>query len=294
MARRQSVRLGSLIGVALVALCVLAGCAGQKALWGSLDTGLILKYQMPEGRALSYRVVNDMGQKMEVMGHSMEITSLESRGCTMNPMGQVDGNYRIGVTIDSMRMKVVTPQGEINPDMASVMGKSFEMTVSPLGDEIELAGAEAIEYDAGPDGKRNVSSGYQAFFPDLPNVPVKLGDSWPTSETITEKTATGQIDILIEGVSSFSGLETIDGYECIKITTPFTGKIEGTGHQQGMDLTFTGTMEGSDDSFFAYKEGIFVRMRTKGTGDTIVKGTGVQEMTIPMTRTYEMLVDLLK
>lgn len=294
MTRRQSIRIGPLFGVALFVLCILAGCAGQKALWGDLDTGLILKYQMPEGRALSYRVLNDFGQKMEVMGHSMEITSLESRGFTFRQTGMVEGGYRLGVVMDSMSMKIVSPQGEINPDTDTVVGKSFEMVVSPLGEEIELIGADQIEFNAGPDGMRNISSGFQAFFPDLPGKPAKFGDTWPTSDTITEKTATGQVNITITGTSTLAGLETINGYECVKITTPFTGTIEGSGSQQGMDLTFTGTMEGTDTSYFAYKDGIFVRMRTEGTGDTTVKGTGVQEMTIPMTRVYSMEVDLLK
>ena len=174
-----------------------------------------------------------------------------------------------------------------------MIGKSFDMVLSALGKEVELIGADAIEYDLGPEGTRNIASGFQDIFPNLAGRAVKVGDTWPDESTITEKSDRGEAIISFTGTSTLVGFETIDGMECVKVSTEGTGSIEGKGEQQGMELVTTGEIKGTTTWFFAYKDGIFIKQVTEGTveGTIDVPSQGIQ---IPFTRETSAEIKLVK
>lgn len=88
--------------------------------------------------------------------------------------------------------------------------------------------------------------------------------------------------------------ETVNGLECVKITAAVTGTLEGEGEQMGMDLTFEGEIEGTDTWYFAYKEGIFVKMITDAFTEGTITTSGAQSMTIPMRQETKIETKLIK
>ncbi|MCD4725230.1 MAG: hypothetical protein K8R63_10350, partial [Bacteroidales bacterium] len=174
-----------------------------------------------------------------------------------------------------------------------VIGQSFNITISHLGEELEYSGAEELIYDYGSGDMKNISSDIQAFFPDLPETPVKVDDSWASTETITEKSEKGFIEITTNNIYTFYGLEKINGRDCMVINTTFTGTIRGEGQEQGMDLLTSGEIVGTGSWYFAYKEGVFVKSMIEGAGKTTTEVKGPQEMSIPATRTYTMKTELV-
>jgi hypothetical protein len=184
---------------------------------------------------------------------------------TFKAKGLKDKNFLLGVTIDDVTATVTSSaQGDMSPDMSTVKGKTFDMVLSPLGSEVDVSGAEAITYSMGPE-TRNLSSGFKMFFPDLPGKPVKIGDTWPSTAGIDEKTGTMNIRIDFQNVNTLEGFETIDGMNCARISAQVTGTISGTGNQGGADLTFSGTVKGKDVWYFAVKEGLFVKTASEST-----------------------------
>ena len=252
---------------------------------------VVLDYKMPAGRALTYQIKADEAQVMEIQGQSNNTQTTSTSTFTFKAKGVKDKNFLLGITIDDMAATVTnSAQGDMSPNMGSVKGKSFDMVLSPLGSEVDVSGAEAITYDMATE-TRNLGSSFKMFFPDTAGKPVKVGDTWPSSSWIEEKTGSISIRIDFQNVNTLEGFETVDGMECARVSSQVTGTITGTGNQQGADLTFSGTSKGKDVWYFAVKEGIFVKQMSESTSDMSID-VPAANMTIPMTQTSKNEVKL--
>jgi len=238
--------------LALAAGLALAGCAAKTVpVWGDPQTGLILRYQMLEGRVLKYASSAETTQTAEVFGQKIDVNIFSDETFSAALREREENKFRLDITIDDMSLEIQSTQGDLKPDMSTVIGKSFEMVLSPLGAELELIGAESIEYDMGPEGTRNIAAGFQDIFPNLPEQPVKINDTWPEESTIHETSSNGEADIRVSGVNKLEGFETINGMECARVSTEFSGTIEGKAEQQGVEILTSGDISGSSTWYFA-------------------------------------------
>lgn len=295
MFRKQAFKTCLACAPVVLIIALLAGCAAKTTnLWGDPKTGLILQYRMQENQVLKYQSSTEQTQNIEVMGQSMETQTTSTSAFSTKYKGLKENNLQLGVTIDSMSIDISSPQGELSPDMSSVKGKSFDMVLSPLGKELDVSGAQSIRYELGPVGDRSVESNFQALFPDMADRPVKIGDTWTSTDTVTEKSPVGEVILSFESVNTLAGFETVDGLECIKVTAEITGTLEGKGEQMGAELTFKGDIEGNQTWYFAYKEGIFVKDTVSASTDATITVSGAQAMTIPMKQESKMETKLIK
>jgi hypothetical protein len=271
----------------LAAGTVLATPAAPKA---PAAAATVLEYKMPAGRALTYQSKSEESQVMEVMGQSMDTSTSSASTFTFKAKGPKEKNLLMGVTIDEMSASVTGPQGDMSPDMSSLKAKSFDMVLSPLGAEVDVTGAEALSYAIGGES-RTLVSGFKTFFPDMPGKPVKIGDTWPSSDSVEEKTSSMTIKIDLQNVNTLEGFETIDGMECARINAQTTGTVTGSGNQGGMDLTFAGTVKGKNIWYFAVKEGFFVKQTSESTTEMSIDVASAG-MTIPVNQTSKGEVKL--
>jgi len=291
---KRRIRSWLVLAPIVPAVGMLVGCATKTApIWGDPQTGIILQYRMPEGQALKYETREEARQILDVMGRTIETDAVTTSSVTARSNGQKESNHQLTVTIDGMSIKIQSPQSELEPDMSTVVGKSFDMVLSPLGIEVELLGAEAIEYDLGPEGKRNIAAGFKDFFPNLAGRPVIIGDSWPDETSVTEKSDRGELVVNLSAVNTLEGFETIDGRECVKVSAEYTGTLEGKGEEEGMELETRGNIKGTLTWYFAYKEGIFVGLTNEGTAEGTIEipSRGLQ---LPFTRQMKSGIDLIK
>lgn len=295
MFRKQDLKTYLVFIPLVIVIGLLAGCAAKTPdPWGDPKTGLILQYRMTENQVLKYMTSGEQTQDMEIMGQSISTQSSSENGFTVKPKGLQEGNLLLGVTVDSMSINISSPQGDLSPDVSAVLGKSFDMTLSPLGKELDVSGAESIKYDMGAAGTRSISSNFQAAFPDLAGKPVKIGDTWTSTDIITEKTDELEVKINFESVNTLEGFETVEGMECVRVTTDITGTVEGKGEQMGMQLAIAGEVQGKGTWYFAYKEGIFVKDTTSISTDATISTSGAQALTIPMKQEMTMETKLVK
>jgi hypothetical protein len=277
-----------------VSICILTGCAAKTApVWGDPQTGLILQYRMPEGQVLKYESWAETHQTMDVMGQTIDVDIDSSNAFTVTSKGQKEKDHQLTITIDGMSIKIQSPQAELDADMSDVIGKSFDMVLSSLGQELELIGAEAIEYDMGPEGTRNVAAGFQDIFPAVAERPVKVGDTWPDESVVTDKSSSGEALIKVSSINTLEGFETVDGLECVKVSSKASGTFEGTGEQQGMELITTGDIKGTATWYFAYREGLFVKQTMEGSVEGTVNVPS-QSIDIPFTREMTSEIKLVK
>ncbi|MCK7478377.1 MAG: hypothetical protein M0C28_13975 [Candidatus Moduliflexus flocculans] len=251
----------------------------------------VLEYKMPAGRALTYQSKSEETQVMEVMGQSMDTHSTNSSTVTFKSKGPKDKNLLLGVTIDEMAASLTSSAaGDMSPDLSSLKGKAFDMVLSPLGSEVDVAAAEAIKYDyAG--STRNIASGFKMFFPDLPDKPVKIGDTWPSNAGVDEDMGEIKMRMDFKNVCTLEGFETVDGMECARVSTAVAGTLTGSGSQQGMDMTFAGTTKGKETWYFAMKEGLFIKSTSETTTEMSID-VPAAGMTIPATATAKSEVKL--
>jgi hypothetical protein len=274
------------IGRAALAAC-LVGAIGLAA---SAPASAVLEYKMPAGKALTYQGSSEDAQVMEVNGQTMDTHTTNKSTFTFKAKGRKDKNLLLGVTIDDISTSMTGTRGDMSPDMTSIKGKSFDMVLSPLGSEVDVSGAEAITYAIATE-TRNLASGFKAFFPDLPGKAVKIGDTWPSSDAIEEKTGSMTIQIQLQNVHTLEGFETVDGMECARVSTQVTGTISGSGSQMGQDMTFSGTSKGKNVWHFAVKEGIYVQAASELTTEMSVDVSSAG-LTIPVTQTTKSEVKL--
>jgi hypothetical protein len=279
---------------AVAVFLVLAGAAVPAASVAAPQAGkaVVLEYKMPEGRVLTYQNKSEDAQVMDVMGQTMDTQTVNTSTITFKVKGLKEKNYLLGVTIEDIAVTVTSSaQGDMSPDMSSVKGKSFDMVLAPTGAEVDVSGAEAITYSIATE-TRDISSGFKTFFPDLPGKSVKIGDSWPASAAFDEKTGSMNIHVDLQYVHTLDGFETVDGLECARIRANVTGTISGTGSQQGLEMLFGGTHQGTDVWYFAVKEGFFIKSTSELTTDATISISGPQNMTIPSKSTRKSEVIL--
>jgi len=247
----------------LLTLLVLAGVAADKP--AAPQAAVSLTYKFTEGVALTYKQTSLQTQDLDMMGQTMTTEINSSMDITLKSKGLKGENYILGVTIDGMTNSVNSPQGGITPDLSGIIGKSFDLVFSPLGKEVDVSGASVFTIDMGQSGRRDLSSNFQGLFPDLPDHPVKVGDKWPSEDTIIQKSDTGEIHITFKNEHTLDGFETIEGRECARIKAILKATMAGALNQGGVSLALDGKMDGTQTWYFAVKEGIFVKEETKAS-----------------------------
>lgn len=280
--------------ITMAAVWALSGCAGKKNVWGDTESGLILEYRMKEGDVLRYELVQDGTERVEVMGQVNESATSKSYVFAVESKGMQGENHLLGITIESMEASMKNIQGEFSAGTDEVPGATFDMVLSRLGDEVDVSGAESIEYSLGPMGERNVESDFEGFFSNLAGRPVKVGDSWTSADSLEIEQGNATIVIVSESVHTLDGYETMDGLECARVVAAVTGTISGEGEQMGAPLVFDGTMSGTETWYFAYKEGYLVKASTDVDSDIVVTVQAGQEMKVPVTGTGKFETRLIR
>lgn len=292
MIRIQTLQSRYLFILIVLVISIMAGCAAKKTLWGDTEKGLILTYRMEGDDVFQYKTSADQIQSFEVMGQTMENENLVTMMFSVKPKESSDQNLLLDVTIDSMEMNLSSPQGEYSPDLSSIFGKSFAMHLTHLGKEIDVSGADSIQYSL-PNGKRSLQSSFNAIFPDLAEKTVKIGDTWNSKDDIVSKEGNIEVHIVIDNLNTLAGLETMKGLECVKITTVINGTLAGEGEQMGNDMAFEGDVKGKATWYFAYKKGLFVKMSTEAVSEIDIEVIG-QNMNIPMIDESRSEIELVK
>jgi len=276
----------------MIPLMILSSCSTKQNIWGSKNSGLNLTYRFEEMTELKYEIINDFTQVMEVMDQPMEIKSYDMLRFSIWPTPSEGDLHKMKVEVNEMSIKITTPRGEIEPDLSSVIGKSFHMDFGIRGKESNLAEAENITYTLTTGQESNLGAKFQAIFPDMPERPMKVGDVWITNDTIVDKSSNGEIMLAFEGKNRIVSFEKWNEIECIKIVTFYEGTITGKSTEQGMEMITDGTLSGTDTWYFAYKEGYYVKGTNEGKMHGKVTASGPQEMVIPLSRDFTMITSM--
>ncbi len=282
--------------VITIAALLLLGCAAKKPFWGNEKTGFILSYRLEKDQVLQYSTTSETIMSMEAMGQSMDINTDFMNKYTILGSGTNDENNLIRkVTIDDMAIKVSSMQGDVSHDMSKIKGRSFDKTFSSKGKEFDFAGIDDLKIDLGQmaGGERSIKTYFLDILSDLPDNPVKIGDSWIVKDEKTIPQSGMEVKIVTTAVNKLEGYETVDGFECLKIVTKAKNTSQGSGEAMGAQLDIEGDGEIEATWYFAYKTGTLVKVISDSFGEGTIAMSGPQDMTIPYTQEVKTEIKLV-
>lgn len=286
-----------LMAPALIVAFIFCGCAGNKGLLESEQagqTGLLLQYRMPEKQPLQYATSSNFIQDFEASGSRIKVTTVSDLKCTVAGKGLVDRGYKLGVTVDTMDLTITTFRGEIRPDLSGVIGRDFEMRLTPTGDEYDFTGIEDLKYEAIPGRKQGFEAIFQNFFPDLSDQSLSIGDSWKSVDTISTQNDNGDLTLIMESTNRLKGFEKLNGYHCARIESDVKGTLVANTREKDVDLVTTGTITGVDIWYFAPTEGILIKAISSATSEGTVTGSGAKDISMPMQSEISMTTELIR
>lgn len=272
----------------LLIMVVIAGCAATPQTLETVMEKLDFRYKMPEGQTLKYSTKSNFKQSFEVNEQNMLTEVKKDYVYSVNSKGQKENNFKLEFTIDSGSMNISGSMGNLTPNLNEVAGKSFEMTLSSLGKELEYEGLDNIKYVLGTAGERSISSDFQSVFPDLAGKYITIGDSWTTIDTLKIQENGSIVQIVITSENTLNGFERMNERDCARIEVDFNGIVNSKGMQQGMELTTIIKMKGKETWYFDHMNGIFIKMISKSNGTGTIVSSGPQQMTILLEQEIEI------
>lgn len=241
-----------------------------------------LVYNIQAGKTLGYSSKTDMYMTADFSGQTFNITVSALLASTVTGKGADKGNLKLEVKIDTMSQITDTPQGSNGGIISEVAGKSFNMLLSPAGKEVDLKDAEKIVF-SNEGVETSVAQSFLDYFPDLPLKGVKPGDTWPSDDTLASKVSTTSLKQITHAENTFTGIETVDGVECAKITSVISGTRETMAQSMGMDITQAFKFTGTSELFFAIKEGYYIKQITNSKLNGNMEIGGAQNMSMPLS-----------
>lgn len=176
---------------------------------------------------------------------------------------ELRGRYTRGVgdpetaRLDSLSIAISTPHGRQVLSARHLLGRTFGLAARPAGGP-PAYGPDVPVVDLGSTNGGETSVGFliDYGFPDLPEGPVAVGDTWrgEKSRRQVEANLVGTATLTTD--YRFAGLETVHGTPCARIEGVTRGTIEGDDDGR----TYAGTLEGNASWCLDAASGTLVQM----------------------------------
>lgn len=251
-------------------LCISLAGFSQKKSNEALPSGSVkLEYSYPSDRSVKYLNNTKVIQDMNVDGQSMLVNVTSYLLCNVRSAGKQTENLTLEIKIDTMAQNIDTPQGDSGGPVNEVKDKVFNITITSSGLVKDISEAAKIVFSGSGGAQSDMSESFMNYFPVLPVVAVKKGDTWITYDTVQTKSQSNTRWMPVESNNKFEGIEKYNGIDCAKITAALSGTMKMTTQSQGMDISTNGIYTGTMVLLFALKEGYFISQ----TATTRMKGT---------------------
>lgn len=287
--KKDFIAVGVLVG--MIALVTACGNSGKL----NTNKEFKLEYRSYEYKDLKYKAVYNLKTFMEMQGQPMNAERVFDfiYSFSGKEAGSENGHL-ISSTLENIDAKMITALGQQKFDTRHINGKSFDMMISANGSKLSYPQPDQLlrlDMGAMAGGELNLEFILKYNFPELPDSPVKGGETWQETFQRTQIEGSLQPLVNINAVHQYVDVEKVDGYDCFKVESTYKAEIEGSEEQMGMNWTYIGKLEGSSTWYFAVKEGFVVKVSTLEKSKGIIKSTGDNPMEVPIQQ--EISVDII-
>jgi hypothetical protein len=247
-----------------------------------------LRYAVEPGATHTYvRTQQDhVTQTVNGAEQKAEVRSYWRFGATI---GEAEGGGRtVEVVHDSLTIET-TPQPATS--FSALYGKPVRIAMNERGTVTEVVVPDSVPDTA---ARLDLAATYRGFYPVLPADPVEEGHTW--SDTVNVKTTQSGLDMTIRRVNHYTARGTAEyaDREGLKVDYTTEVSIEGSGTQQGADISLSGQGTGTGSFYFQPEPGLYLG----GTETSEVKMdafvvAGEQNLLIPIVQQREETIELV-
>ena len=252
-------------------------------------TAQTLRYQAEPGTTHTYvRTQQDhVTQTVNGAEQTADVQSYWRFGTTMS---SADGGGRtVEVVHDSLSIVSVS---QPDSDFSALYGKPVRIVMDERGTVTDVILPDSVPDSA---SRLDLTSTYRGFFPILPAEPVEEGGAW--SDTVNVKTNQNGLDMTIQRVNHYTarGSAEYAGQTAMQIDYTAEVSLEGSGSQQGADISLSGEGTGSGSFYFLPDPGLYLggTETSEVKMDAFVVVGGGQNLVIPIVQQREETIELV-
>jgi hypothetical protein len=274
--------LKTCIVIALVALALLAGAAVPL-------TAQTLRYVADAETTHTYvRTQRDhVTQTVGGAEQTADVNSYWRFDARMS--GSEDGSRTVEIVHDSLSIQTL-PQAAT--DFSALYGKPVTVKMDDRGAVTDVVLPDSIPAEA---SRLDLGATYRGFYPVLPAEAVSEGGGW--TDTMNLRTNQNGLDITIQRINHYTAGGTAEyaGRTGMKIDVTSEVAIEGSGSQQGTDVSLSGTGTGTGSFYFEPDAGLYLGGTETGEVkmDAFVVAGG-QNLVIPIVQQREETIELVE
>lgn len=258
---------------------------------GSADIAIsqTLRYGADPGATHTYvrtqldnvtQTVNGAEQKAEVSSYWRFDTTVKDAG---------ESGRTVEVVHDSLSL--VTQPGGGDQDFTLLYGKTIQIVMDDRGNVTDVVLPDSLPEAA---SRLDFAMTYRGFYPILPAEPIADGQTW--SDTMNMTTNQNGLDMTIERVNHYTarGEGEYAGQDALQVDYTSEVAIEGSGSQQGADISLSGEGTGTGSFYFVTDAGLYLG----GTETSEMKMdafvvAGGQNLLIPIVQQREEKIELV-
>lgn len=227
-----------------------------------------LKLQMPQGSQYEYTTAMDMNMTQNFQGQEMKMTNKMTFVYLFDIISDSADWKTVTSTIQRMKMEMNAmgqnmsvdtdnaadtsgPMGMMNKMFAGMIGKKFRFTINDKGEVGTVSGMreiveamvpadmpnreQALQQMSGNLNEESFKQNIQQSFAVFPKQPVKVGESWTDTTTMTNQ------GMMMKSANNYT-LESVDnGTAVIKVSSSLSSDQSKI---NGMDMTLKGSTNG--------------------------------------------------
>lgn len=248
----------------------------------------ILRYGGDAGATQRY-VRTQHDHVVQTVNGQEQVSDIESYWRFATTMDAGEGEEVI-VTVVHDSLAVGSMAQPEPPDFSALYDLPVQIRMTDRGEV-----AEIVQPDSLPEAvaRLDLVTTYRSFFPVLPTGEAEPGTTW--SDTTEVRTHQNGMDVTILRVNDYTvaGPETVDGREAIRVNFESAFEFDGSGSQQGAEISLSGSGEGEGRFFFQPEPGIYLGGDEEAgmTIDAFVTA-GEQNLLIPIVQTRKETIEI--
>ena len=221
-----------------------------------------------------YRMLTT-GQSSQIMMGETQVSDSRSDQVATLVISKAGSMLTQVMTLESVAASSTAPVPM--PDVSSAIGMKFTGTMDIDG----KVATSAVTDKMGATSTSPFATNMRSFLPRI-KVGATSGSSWLDSATTVTKQNGADVTTTTVITYTLSGDTTVAGAKAWKIASTSTGKVTGTGNQQGADFTIGGTISGHGIMVISLA-GVLLGVDTASDVNMIVE-VPMASMTIPITQ----------